>query len=266
MAGFFQRLAARPRASASFRRGARMRFRNKRFGPRRRFALTRRRRFAARRRGGRMHIAGIGALRPVVDFKVCHVLNLAGDASVVTDEAVIALNDPTDFMVVPAGTVQPTGWEEWSAFYEHARVLNVTVSARFEKTSTTVDGLAVGLLINDDSTAAHTAIIWTNWCEFPRSKIRHISGMSAAGTIHNPSVWLRSSIKPYTFFNRDKKDETQEINMPDTSPTTRLYLHLLMGLDDQSVPTTNDKCLVRLTIKWRCQLYDRRNLVKGADT
>ncbi len=218
----------------------------------------------SKRRGASM-MPGIGLKRQVFNFKVCHTLNLVGDASVITDEAVIALNDPTDFMVVPAGTVQPTGWEERAAFYDKAKVISVSVHCRFEKTSTDIKGLAVGLLANTDATASHTAIIWTNWCEFPRAQIRHISGMSAAGTIRNPVISMNYHTKPWKHYNQTFKNQRFEIGLPDTSPTDRVFLHLFMGTADQATVAATSSCIVSLTVRWKVLFYDRKNLTKSSD-
>ncbi len=217
-------------------------------------------------RVGASMMPGIGLKRQVFDFKVCHTLNLAGDASVITDEAVIALNDPTDFMVVPAGTVQPTGWEERSAFYDKGRVLSVSVEARIEKTSTDAKSLVIGLLPNTTSTAAHTAITWTNWCEFPRTQTRHIPGNAAASsTSVNRVINMNYHTKPWKHFNRTAVNSGFELALPDGSPTDRLFLHLLMGTGDQATVAATSKCIVFLTIRWKVLFFDRKNLIKSVD-
>lgn len=218
------------------------------------------------KRGRRRATPGTGLIREVFEFKVCHTFNLIGDASVVTDEAVFSLNDPTDFLVIPSGTVQPNGWEERAAFFEKAKVVSVSANVRMEKRSTDIKGVVFGLVANLDSTANHAAIIWTNWCAFPRTQHRHLPGVIATGSTESNRVTRMSyHVKPHKMFFQPMRSERFEIGLPDTSPTDRVFLHVLMSTTDQAVLATSTSAICTITIRWKVLFYDRRNLIKSAD-
>ncbi len=224
-----------------------------------------------RRRGGKglgaSMMPGIGLKRQVFDFKLCHVVTLTGDASSLTEECVIALNDPTDCMVIPAASVQPTGWEERSAFYDKARVLVCSVSVKFEKISTDINALVIGMIANTDGALFTTAVPWTDWCEFPRAQRREIRGMDTAGGGNlNPSVRMNYHTKPSKHFNRTVRNETFEIALPDTSPTSRVFLHVLMSQWNQAAMAVTTAINLSIVVRWKVLFFDRKNLTRGTDT
>ncbi len=217
------------------------------------------------RRGASM-MPGIGFKRQVFNFKLCHTINMVGDASSVTEDSVVALSDPTDVQVAQA-TVQPTGWEERAAFYSKAKVLSASVNVRFEKTSTDANPMVFGLLANTDATVIAPSTIWTNWCEYPRTQIRHLVGTGAANAaVHNRIVNMRYHTKPFKHFAEGLRNTANEILLPDTSPSNIVYLHILMSAGSQAAMSTTTKATAVLTYRWKVLMYDRRNLTKSTDT
>ncbi len=228
----------------------------------------RRRRVRAGKGFGVQRMQGIGPRRTTKLFKLCHVFNLAGDATNRTVDKVITISDPTDSEAA-SGADQPTGWEEWSAFYDHAKVISCWADLKFTNVSTAHESLVIGLLADTTSTTlTGVPLVWTTWCGFPRTQHRHLQTVDLdAGTgAESKTIRMRYGCKPYKVHNQTFKNQRFEITCPDTAATDQVFLHILLSGWNEGIPPVTTIVECTIVMHWKVQFYDRKNLAKGTDS
>ncbi len=213
-------------------------------------------------------IPGIASKRAIVNFKLCQIFTLAGDATNDTVDRTVALSDPTD-VTIGLGGNQPNGWEQWAAFYESAHVQSCSVSLSFNNVSTVHESLVLGVLASTDGTTmTSTTLTWNNWCEYPRTQHRHIRSVDLdAGAGATPArIRMNYHCIPARVYQKPAKNKDFKIVVPDTSATDIVYLHILLSNWDltQTVATS----IIQLTavFRWTVVFNDRKNLNIGADS
>ncbi len=187
----------------------------------------------------------------------------------------LALNDPTDALV-GFGSSQPNGWEESAAFYDRAVVEHVRFSAKivFQNASAATPGGPYVFQQRPDRNSSNltsSTTKWTDVCGQPRTKTTHTGGYSddSSETVKLlETKWLHWAGNPSTLLGSDKKDTSLVIILPDTSPSTVLFVHNMVGNQDVATPqtfgSTNWNMLVEWT--WIVRMYDRKDLIRGVDT
>ncbi len=220
----------------------------------------------SKRRGASM-MQGIGQKRTVKVFKLCHQFVMTGDGTNATQDLVFRLSDPTDVEGL-AGADQPTGWQEWSAFYEHAKVISCWVKFLFTNVSTVHTTIRIGLHPDVDNTSLQAVGLgWTEWCEYPRTQTRRLETVDLdAGTGSlSKSISMKYGCKPSKLFQQTFKNQRFEILMPDTSSTDVVHMHVLMSGQREGVNPITQIVECTAVFHWKVLFYDRRNLAKSVD-
>ncbi len=210
---------------------------------------------------------GIGSHETTKVFTLCHQFTTAPGGSNRLDDTVFRLSDPTD-VEGAAGADQPTGWEEVSAFYEHAKVLSCWVTCEFTNVSTAHASLVMGLIADTDGTSLDsTSTVWTTWCGFPRSQTKRLQSVDLDAGVGSKSetIYMKYGCKPHKVFNQTVKNQRFEMTVPDTAAADTVFLHIIQASHAEGVNAATSLVECTLKFHWKVNFYDRLNLAKGAD-
>lgn len=250
-------VASNPTARRLARRGlllARSRLNQRIALSRARFAATRsypRARGYAPRGSFVPSVPGIGRLKQKLRFRYCETITPDGDTSNPTKDYVMTvnnLNDPDG----GAGANQPTGYDQWGAFYKSFKVYKCKIDMIVRNTTSTP--LAIGMMPNKSGTIIANTVGKNIWCEYPGMRIKGVGKQSTAG--EKTYIKMSRTINMRRLANERLNDDYA---CTGGDPTTELYLHIVVStMDGTALPANACQIEVRRTF-W-CIAYDRKQL------
>ena len=236
-----------------------------------------RRAFATGKRGQPMYrlpaLPGIAPKRAIVKFKVCgSFLKTTDMAADTTDDGVlVSLSDPNDPFGA-ASAVQPTGFNQWMAFFNKGRVIHTNVSVSFVliAAGAVQQEMVVGVIpeAGDGASALPSDIAdtikWTEWCEYPRARHRFINDVDQNAGAGRMRTTFKYHCAPHKFFNDTPRNDNNEFK-DGTSPVNEVGLHVLMSTGNTAAVMANDTnyFIVYITVEMTCLLFDRKNLAQS---
>ncbi len=241
---------------------------SRRAGRSRASTLSRARASRARRRTNFRGLPGIAPKTLIANFKLCHVQTLVGDASDQTRQLTQSIFDPTDPLIAQAA-LQPAGWEQWATFYDKYETIEASLHAKVTNRSTTNADFVIGI-IPEETVTDLTAVSYLDWCDFPRVKLKHLTGLTLSDFGASKSISMfhkQTNFKKY-FKGRGTgvDNNLMQGTMPDTSPTNTYVVSVLMARADDGVPAATHNILIKWTWRFKVKFSERKQLTRGTDT
>jgi len=195
-------------------------------------------------------------LRDVCPDKICVPLNYFHDLALggaVSVENLYNLNSLFDPDRTGVGH-QPSGFDQWSAFYNRYRVDRVRVQLDFvNNSSTSVTSLLA--LPNNDATAINTVATLQAGCEAPFAWSRAIATNAGMNVCRYVRSFNLNQIVGVTAAKYEADDSYQAVTS--ASPTEMIALHVVAQDFGFS---TNVNILARVKITYFTTFYDRNQL------
>ncbi len=206
--------------------------------------------------------------RAFVKFKQCKAFNMTTDAGPgITEDNVFRINDPTNSF---GEDVQPTGFNEWAAFYNRGRVLSVDLKITWLVKNSTKD-LVIGLIpeAGDGASGGPTTIAdtvgWDEWCEYPRAQHKIVQDFDTVKGDHM-TKHMSYHCRPANFFKESYTgNDNFDFLFTGTSPVNIVSMHYILGhlATGTNLGASITYAVVSVEIIQNCMLYDRKNLSKS---
>ncbi len=208
------------------------------------------------------YLPGIMGRKQHVVFKACEQTAFTSATSEKTLAREITPTNPLD----PFGSLsgkKPTGWDQWTPFFNKWRTLSATVVLRFWRNTAATpraEDLVVGYLPSATAGAIVDTDAFSAWCEWPRSQYRFMPAQSATGggTSFKKMTYV---MRPKTFFWDNMGSGDFDVLTSGTLATNTPTLALLFaesGSNNLTDSTLFGECHISVVI--RGYFFDRKEL------